>query len=297
MACLFYDGDMASLWKSTVVTLEMIKWEHSVFALPFALTGAMLAAGGWPTLRVLGWIIFCMVAARSAAMAFNRLADAQLDAANPRTAMRALPAGTLSNGFVAGFVVVSIALFVLGAAMLNRLTLELAPVALLVVLAYSYMKRVTRWSHIVLGLALGIAPSAAWIAVRGSLDLRIVVLTAAVLLWVGGFDVLYACQDFEHDRSVGLNSVPQAFGITAAFWIARVMHLGMLLMLCWLMELFGLGRIAMLGVGLVAILLLYEHSIISPKDLRRMNAAFFTLNGVISVVFFVFVAADVLMRK
>jgi 4-hydroxybenzoate polyprenyltransferase len=288
---------MASLWKSTVVTLEMIKWEHSVFALPFALTGAMLAAGGWPTLRVLGWIIVCMVAARSAAMAFNRLADARLDAANPRTAMRALPAGTLSSGFVAGFVVVSIALFVLGAAMLNRLTLELAPVALLVVLAYSYMKRVTRWSHIVLGLALGIAPSAAWIAVRGSLDLRIIVLTGAVLLWVGGFDVLYACQDFEHDRSVGLNSVPQAFGVTAAFWIARVMHVGMLLMLCWLVELFGLGKIAMLGVGLVAILLLYEHSIISPKDLRRMNAAFFTLNGVISVVFFIFVAADVLMHK
>jgi len=288
---------MASLWKSTVVTLEMIKWEHSVFALPFALTGAVLAAGGWPTLRVLGWIIVCMVAARSAAMAFNRLADAQLDAANPRTAMRALPAGALSKGFVAGFVAVSIALFVVGAAMLNRLTLELAPVALAVVLAYSYMKRLTRWSHVVLGLALGIAPSAAWIAVRGSLDMRIVVLTAAVLLWVGGFDVLYACQDFEHDRKVGLNSVPQAFGITTAFWIARVMHLGMLLLLCWLIELFGLGRIAMVGVGLVAILLLYEHSIVSPKDLRRMNAAFFTLNGVISVVFFGFVAADVLMHK
>ena len=288
---------MASLWKSTVVTLEMIKWEHSVFALPFALTGAVLAAGGWPRLRVLGWIIVCMIAARSAAMAFNRLADARLDAANPRTAMRALPAGALSKGFVAGFVVVSIALFVVSAAMLNRLTLELAPVALAVVLAYSYMKRLTRWSHVVLGLALGIAPSAAWIAVRGSLDVRIVVLTAAVLLWVGGFDVLYACQDFEHDRSVGLNSVPQAFGITAAFWIARAMHVGMLLLLCWLLELFGLGRIAMLGVGLVAILLLYEHSIVSPKDLRRMNAAFFTLNGVISVVFFAFVAADVLTRR
>ncbi|WP_158943218.1 UbiA-like polyprenyltransferase [Granulicella sp. S190] len=287
---------MASLWKSTVVTLEMIKWEHSVFALPFALTGAVLAAGGWPKLRVLGWIIVCMVAARSAAMAFNRLADARLDAANPRTAMRALPVGTLSSGFVAAFVVAAMALFVVGAAMLNRLTLELAPVALVVVLAYSYMKRVTRWSHLVLGLALGIAPSAAWIAVRGSLDLRIVVLTAAVLLWVGGFDVLYACQDFEHDRKAGLNSVPQAFGIATAFWIARAMHLGMLLLLCWLMELFGLGRIAGLGVGLVAILLLYEHSIISPKDLSRMNAAFFTLNGVISVVFFGFVAADVLLH-
>ncbi len=296
-AQFFYDREMASFWKSTAVTLEMIKWEHSVFALPFALTGAVLAAGGWPTLRVLGWIVVCMVAARSAAMAFNRLADARLDAANPRTAMRAIPAGTLSSRFVGGFVVVSVALFVLGAAMLNRLTLELAPVALAVVLLYSYMKRVTRWSHLVLGLALGIAPTAAWIGVRGSLDWRIVVLTGAVLLWVGGFDVLYACQDFEHDRKAGLNSVPQAFGLVPAFWIARAMHLGMLLMLCWLVVLFGLGKVAMLGIVVVAILLLYEHSIISPKDLRRMNAAFFTLNGAISVVFFGFVAADVLMRR
>jgi len=275
----------------------MIKWEHSVFALPFALTGAVLAAGGWPPLRVLGWIVVCMVSARSAAMAFNRLADAKLDAENPRTAMRALPAGILSNGFVGGFVVVSAAVFVAGAAMLNRLTLELTPVVLVVVLAYSYMKRVTRWSHLVLGLALGIAPSAAWIAVRGSFDVRILVLTGAVLLWVGGFDVLYACQDFEHDRQVGLNSVPQAFGLVPAFWIARVMHAGMLLMLCWLIVLFGLGKVAMLGIAVVAILLLYEHSIISPTDMRRMNAAFFTLNGVISVVFFGFVATDVLMRR
>lgn len=285
------------MWKSTAVTLEMIKWEHSIFALPFALTGAVLAADGWPSLRVLGWIIVCMVAARSAAMAFNRLVDAKLDAANPRTAMRALPAGALSGNFVLGFVVVSVTIFAVGAAMLNKLTLELAPLAMAVVLAYSYMKRITRWSHVVLGVALGIAPAAAWIAVRGSLDIRIVVLTAAVLLWVGGFDVLYACQDFEHDRKVGLNSVPQAFGVNAAFWIARAMHVGMLLMLCWLIVLFGLGKVAMVGVVLVALLLLYEHLIISPKDMRRMNAAFFTLNGVISVVFFGFVAADVLLRR
>lgn len=288
---------MGSLWKSTVATLEMIKWEHSVFALPFALTGAVLASGGWPSLRVLGWIVVCMVAARSAAMAFNRLVDARLDAANPRTAMRALPAGALSSGFVGGFVVASVVLFALGAAMLNPLTLKLAPVALAVVLVYSYMKRVTRWSHLVLGLALGIAPSAAWIAVRGTLDARIVVLTLAVLLWVGGFDVLYACQDFEHDREVGLNSVPQAFGVKTAFWIARGMHVGMLLTLCWLIVLFGLGKLAVLGVVLVALLLLYEHLIISPHDMRRMNAAFFTLNGVISVVFFAFIAADVLIRR
>jgi 4-hydroxybenzoate polyprenyltransferase len=238
-----------------------------------------------------------MVAARSAAMAFNRLVDARLDAANPRTAMRALPAGTLTTSFVAGFVLFSSAIFLLGAAMLNHLALILAPAALAIVLAYSYMKRITRWSHIVLGLALGIAPSAAWIAVRGSLDPRIIILTLAVLLWVGGFDVLYACQDFEHDRRVGLNSVPQAFGLNAAFWIARVMHAGMLITLYWLIVSFGLGRIAMIGIGVVALLLLYEHLLVSPKDIRRMNAAFFTLNGVISVVFFAFIAADVLLGR
>lgn len=285
------------LWKSTAVTLEMIKWEHSIFALPFALTAAVLAAGTWPSLHVLSWIVVCMVAARSAAMAFNRLVDAKLDAANPRTAMRALPAGILTSSFVAGFVIVSVGVFFLGAAMLNRLTLLLAPVALLVVLGYSYMKRVTRWSHLVLGLALGIAPSAAWIAVRGSLDARIVILTLAVLLWVGGFDVLYACQDFEHDRRAGLNSVPQAFGMNAAFWIARAMHTGMLITLYWLAISFGLGRVAMLGIAIVALLLLYEHLIVSPKDMRRMNAAFFMLNGIISVVFFVFIASDVLLRS
>ena len=288
---------MGSLWRSARLTLETIKWEHSIFALPFALTGAVLAAGGWPRPAVLGWIVLCMVSARSAAMAFNRLVDARLDAANPRTKMRALAAGKLSAGFVAGFVAVSAAVFVLGAAMLNRLTLELALPTLAVLLAYSYMKRVTRWSHAVLGLALGIAPSAAWIAVRGTLDWRITVLTAAVLLWVGGFDVLYACQDYEFDRAAGLKSVPQAFGLATAFWIARAMHLGMVCLLAWLVRLFALGGLAWAGVGVVAALLIYEHSIVSPKDLRRMNAAFFTLNGVISVVFFGFIVADVLLRR
>jgi 4-hydroxybenzoate polyprenyltransferase len=288
---------MENVLRSTRITLEMIKWEHSIFALPFALTGAVLAANGWPSGRTLLWIVVCMVAARSAAMAFNRLADAKLDANNPRTAMRALPAGQLSQTFVLSFTVLASGIFLLSAAMLNRLTLELAPVALAVVLLYSYMKRITRWSHVVLGLALGIAPSAAWIAVRGSLSPRIIVLTAIVILWVGGFDVLYACQDFEHDRSVGLNSVPQAFGLVAAFWIARAMHLGMVLLLFWFARLFGLGGIALGGFGLVAALLAYEHSIISPRDLRRMNAAFFTLNGVISVVFFVAVAANVFYRR
>lgn len=283
---------MQGLWKSTATTLEMIKWEHSIFALPFALTGAVLAAGGFPTLRVLGWILVCMVSARSAAMAFNRLADADLDAANPRTAMRALPAGALNRGFVVWFVLAASAIFLSASAMLNRETLLLAPIALLVVLLYSYAKRFTRWSHLVLGLALGIAPAGAWIAVRGSLDSRILVLTAAVLLWVGGFDVLYACQDFEHDRRVGLNSIPQAFGLERAFLIARVMHLAMIGLLCWLIPLFGLGLAAKIGVGTVAALLFYEHTLVSPKDLRRMNAAFFTLNGIISILFFAAIAVD-----
>lgn len=288
---------MSGWWKSTATTLEMIKWEHSIFALPFALTGAVLAADGWPTGRAVFWIVVCMVSARSAAMAFNRWADAELDAANPRTSMRAIPAGALSRRFVGGFVLVSALLFVLASAMLNRLTLLLAPLALLIVLSYSYMKRITRWSHLVLGLALGVAPSAAWIAVRGSLDARILVLTVAVLLWVGGFDMLYACQDFEHDRQVGLRSVPQAFGLRGAFWMARGMHAAMIGMLVWLTVLFSLGMVAWVGIGIVAALLLYEHSIVSPGDLKRMNAAFFTLNGVISVIFFVFVAADVLWRR
>jgi 4-hydroxybenzoate polyprenyltransferase len=284
-------------WKSAKLTLEMIKWEHSVFALPFALTGAVLAADGWPHARVLLWIVVCMVSGRSAAMAFNRVADADLDAANPRTAMRALPAGLLTRPFVYGFTAAAALVFLLGAAMLNRLTLILAAPTLALLLSYSYMKRITRWSHLVLGLALGIAPSAAWIAVRGSLDWRIAVLSLAVLLWVGGFDTLYACQDCEHDRSAGLNSIPQAFGPDAAFWIARGMHLAMLVLLLWLVRLFALGPIALAGVILVACLLLYEHSIISPRDLRRMNAAFFTLNGIISVVFFCFFAAAVFLKR
>jgi 4-hydroxybenzoate polyprenyltransferase len=284
-----------SLRQSTAVTLEMIKWEHSIFALPFALTGAVLAANGWPKPLVLLWIVVCMVSARSAAMAFNRLVDARLDAANPRTAARAIPAGALSSTFVAGFTVVCCAIFIAASAMLNHLTLLFATPTLAVLLLYSYMKRVTRWSHLVLGLALGLAPSAAWIAVRGSYDARMIALTGIVLLWVGGFDVLYACQDFEHDRAAGLYSIPAAFGLAGAFRIARIMHICMALLLVWFDRLFHLGPITAIGMAIVVALLLYEHSIVSPSDLRRMNAAFFLLNGLISVVFFVFVAADVLL--
>ena len=287
---------MTGLLGRTRTTLEMIKWEHSIFALPFALTATLLAAHGLPALRTLAWILVAMVTARSCAMAFNRWADAELDAANPRTKSRAIPAGLLSREFVLGFTLLMAALFVLASAALNRLTLYLSPFVLVVLLGYSYMKRITRWSHHVLGLALGLAPSAAWIAVRGTLDPRILVLTGAVTLWVGGFDVLYACQDFEHDRMVGLHSLPQAIGIPAAFWAARTMHLLMLALLVWFGQLFNFQIAGWLGIAAVGLLLGYEHSIVSPRDLRRLNAAFFTMNGVIAMIFLAFVAADLWLR-
>ena len=279
------------------LTLEMIKWEHSVFALPFALCGAMLAARGLPSWHQLAWIVVAMVSARSAAMAFNRLADASFDAANPRTQTRALPAGTLSPGFVTIFVLVSCAVFVLAAAQLNRLTFALSPVALAIVLFYSYAKRFTRWSHLLLGFALGVAPAAAWIAVRASLDPRILLLTAAVMFWVGGFDVLYACQDYAFDQQAGLHSVPRYFGISASLWVARAFHVVMLLLLIALVLAFGLGKVSGLGVAVVALLLAYEHSLVKAHDLSKLNAAFFTMNGVISVVFFCFVSGDLLIHS
>jgi 4-hydroxybenzoate polyprenyltransferase len=285
------------LLAKTRTTLEMIKWEHSIFALPFALTATLLAARGLPGWRTLLWIVVAMVTARSCAMAFNRWADADIDAANPRTRSRAIPAGLLSRQFVLGFTVLMGLVFVVAAGNLNRFTLLLSPLVLIVLLGYSYMKRLTRWSHFVLGLALGLAPAAAWIAVRGSLDARVLVLTAAVTLWVGGFDVLYACQDYEHDRAVALHSLPRSLGIPAAFWAARSMHLAMLGLLVWFGWLFSFGVAGWLGVGAVGLLLSYEHSIVSPDDLRRLNAAFFTMNGVIAMVFFAFVAADLWLHK
>ncbi|HWE84253.1 MAG TPA: UbiA-like polyprenyltransferase [Terracidiphilus sp.] len=287
---------MPNLWAKTRMTLEMIKWEHSIFALPFALTATILAAHGMPALRTLLWILVAMVAARSCAMAFNRWADSEIDAANPRTRTRAIPAGLLTREFVLGFTILMGALFVVASAALNRLTLILSPLVLIVLLSYSYMKRLTRWSHLVLGLALGLAPSAAWIAVRGSLAPRILVLTAAVTLWVGGFDVLYACQDYEHDSQAGLHSLPRYLGISGAFWAARLMHVAMLGLLIWFGHLFGFHVAGWLGVAAVGLLLGYEHSIVSPGDMRRLNAAFFTMNGVIAMVFLVFVAADMWLR-
>jgi 4-hydroxybenzoate polyprenyltransferase len=292
----FFYNTGVPLLKNLAATLEMIKWEHSIFALPFALCGAMLAAHGVPTVHQLAWIIVAMVSARSAAMSFNRLADASIDAANPRTRTRALPAGVLTHSFVTMFVLLSAAIFLLAAWELNHLAFLLAPVALAVLLLYSYTKRFTRWSHLVLGFALGIAPTAAWIAVRGSLDPRILLLTAAVTFWVAGFDVLYACQDLDFDRTAGLHSIPRYFGIAKSLWIARLFHLIMLLLLAALVWSFGLGKIAAAGVLAVLLLMGYEHSLVSKDDLSKLNAAFFTMNGVIAVVFFVFLAIDLLPR-
>jgi 4-hydroxybenzoate polyprenyltransferase len=293
---LLYNS-LVTLVRNLRVTLEMIKWEHSVFALPFALCGALLAARGLPTANQLIWIIVAMIAARSAAMAFNRLADVSTDAANPRTRMRALPSGTLTPAFVTLFVIACCFAFVFSAWRLNRVAFALSPVALAVVLLYSYTKRFTRWSHLVLGFALGIAPAGAWIAIRGSLDPRILLLTAAVTFWVAGFDVLYSCQDYDFDSRSGLHSIPRYCGVAKSLWIARFLHVVMLFLLVGLVVAFGLGSLAITGVAAVAVLLFYEHTLVKADDLKKLNAAFFTMNGVISVVFFAFVAGDILLRK
>ena len=276
--------------------LEMIKFEHSVFALPFALVGALLAerAGrtGWPPARTiawqLAWIIVAMVGARSAAMTMNRIADVRYDAANPRTQNRALPKGLLSMRFAWAFTLVSAAVLVIAAWQLNRLAFELSPLALAFLFLYSYTKRFTAWSHVVLGFCLGISPAAAWIAVRGSLDPRMLILCAAVTLWVGGFDVLYACQDVEFDKQAGLYSIPKRFGVAGALGIARITHVMMVLLLGWLAWSFGLAWPAWAGIVVVAALLSYEHSLVKPNDLTKINAAFFTINGYISLLFLIF---------
>ncbi len=273
------------------VVLEMIKFEHSIFALPFALVGALLAAragGGLPTWRQILWIVVAMVAARSAAMTMNRIADLEYDRRNPRTANRALPAGQLSAAFAWAFTLAASVVLVLAAWQLNRLALDLSPLALALLFFYSYTKRFTAWSHFVLGFCLGISPAAAWIAIRGSLDGRILILSAAVTLWVGGFDVLYACQDVEFDRAAGLHSIPKTFGITCALSIARAMHVLMIAFLMWLAWTFHLAWPAWAGIAVVAALLAYEHSLVKSDDLSKINAAFFTVNGYISLLFLLF---------
>jgi 4-hydroxybenzoate polyprenyltransferase len=271
----------------------MIKFEHSIFALPFALTGALLARRGWPTWRELTWLVVAMVGARSAAMSFNRLADLRFDALNPRTRMRALPAGHLSAGFVAGFTAASCALLLVAAFELNPLAFKLSPLALFLILGYSYTKRFTWLSHFVLGACLGASPVAAWIALRGDLKAGVVILGAAVMLWVAGFDILYACQDVEFDRQHGLESIPCRFGVPAALYTSVALHMLMLALLVAVARMENLKWVAGLGLAAVAALLAYEHALVKPSDLSRINAAFFTVNGYISLLFFATWAADI----
>jgi 4-hydroxybenzoate polyprenyltransferase len=280
----------------------MIKFEHSVFALPFALTGALLAFREiQPSLSAIEvkvlWIVIAMVGARSAAMAFNRILDADIDGRNPRTKMRQIPAGVLSKGFAWGFVTVSVAVFVLAARALNPVCFLLSPVALAIVFGYSYTKRFTSLSHLVLGFALGIAPAAAWIAVTGFLDPRILWLTAAVTFWTAGFDIIYSCQDFEFDSNEGLYSLPRRLGIARALLLARIFHVLMIGCLAMLVWSFGLGWLSLAGIVAVIALLSYEHSLVKPTDLSRVNAAFFTVNGYVSVLFFLFWAADIYLLR
>src|ERR1700678_4181750 len=284
------------------LSLDMIRFEHSIFALPFALTGALLAfrQTGFPEHFNDGhlwwtilWIVVAMVGARSAAMAFNRLVDAEIDGKNPRTKIRHIPAGLLSPAFCIGFTAAASALFLFAAWELNTLCLRLAPLALAIVFVYSFTKRFTHLSHIVLGFALGIAPAAAWIAVRGSLDPRILWLTAAVTFWTAGFDIIYSCQDYEFDSREGLFSLPKRFGMSGALWIARLFHIAMIACLVLLSASFGLGALSWAGIGAIVLLLLYEHRLVKADDLSRVDAAFFTVNGYVSVLFFLFWAADI----
>lgn len=263
----------------------MIKIEHTLFALPFAFLGAVLAANGLPSLWQILWIVLAMVGARSAAMAFNRIADRSFDARNPRTASRALPAGLLSVGFVWAFTIAAAGLFLLAAAMLNRLTLILAPVALACVLLYSFTKRWTQFSHLVLGACLSIAPAGAWIAVRGEIGSAVpLLLSLVVLLWTAGFDVLYACQDYDFDRREGLRSIPARVGISRALWISRALHAAAFLALVWLFLITTLGAVALAGVIATGVLLVYQHRLVRADDLSRLNAAFFTTNAFVSVI-------------
>lgn len=278
---------MNGFWTKLKTTLEMIKFEHTLFALPFALLGAVLAAGGLPAWQQILWITVAMFGARSAAMTFNRLIDRRFDAANPRTANRELPSGKLSVNFAWAFFAFSVVLFEIAAYSLNWLTFALSPVALASVLGYSYAKRFTALAHLVLGWSLAISPTAAWIAVRGAIDSEIpILLSLLVMMWTAGFDVLYACQDYEFDKKAGLRSIPARFGIKNSLWIARVFHFQAFVVLLILYLATGLGWLALAGVGAVGALMIYQHTLVKSHDLSRMNAAFFTTNAFVSVILF-----------
>jgi 4-hydroxybenzoate polyprenyltransferase len=284
---------MTAVLQKIIVFMEMIKFSHTIFALPFALSGALLAIRGLPNGRQLLFIVLAMVGARTAAMAMNRLIDAEIDAKNPRTAGRAIPAGLLSKGAVLFAILLSVALLLWSAAMLNPLCLKLSPVALFFLVLYSYCKRFTALAHVVLGICLAAAPIGAWVALTGTIQLPAIVLGLLVLFWVAGFDILYALQDLDYDRSVGLHSIPVALGVSGSLWLARLFHLLTLVLLLWLIVLLGLGPWFWLGSGLMAAMLLYEHWLLRGGDLSKLDAAFFTMNGYISLTFLAATAADV----
>jgi len=279
-------------------TLEMIKFEHTLFALPFAFLGAVMAAEGLPTWWQILWISLAMVGARSAAMTFNRIVDRDFDAANPRTANRELPSGKLSVRFAWVFFLASVVLFLVAAYSLNWLTFALSPIALASVLGYSYAKRFTSFSHLLLGWALAISPTGAWIAVRGAIDSEVPLLISLfVLMWTSGFDIMYACQDHDFDRKAGLRSIPARFGVARSLWMARLFHIQAWVVLLILYLVSGLGVVALIGVGLVALLLVYQHTIVKPNDLSRMNAAFFTTNAFVSIILFATFGTAVFLNR
>ena len=288
---------MTAVLQKITIFMEMIKFSHTIFALPFALSGALLAIRGLPSGRQLLFIILAMVGARTAAMAMNRLIDADIDAQNPRTAGRAIPAGLLSKGAVFGAIVLSVALLLWSAAMLNPLCLKLSPIALGFLVLYSYCKRFTALAHIVLGICLAAAPIGAWVALTGRIELPAIVLGLIVLFWVSAFDMLYALQDLEYDRSVGLHSIPVALGVDGSLWLSRLFHLITVGLLLWLIILMGLGPWFWAGSAVMAAMLLYEHWLLRGGDLTKLDAAFFTMNGYISLTFLAATAADVFLGR
>lgn len=284
------------VFRKLKIILDMIKFEHTIFMLPFAIMSAFIASDGMPALDKIGWILVAMVGARSCAMAFNRVVDAEFDKANPRTAIRAIPRGTLGKKEVWVFTVVSAAVLVVAAYNLNTLAFALSPVALGVIMVYSYTKRFTSFSHFWLGLSLSIAPIGAWIAIKGRFDWPPLLLGLGVLLWTAGFDIIYACQDFDFDRQYGLYSIPARIGIRGALWLSAVLHVVMVVILIAMVPLTNFGTPYLIGVGIVAIILLYEHAIVKPNDLSRVNLAFFTLNGTVSLVLMALAVVDILWR-
>lgn len=286
---------MNSLYQRVTLYLKMIKFSHSIFALPFAFTGAIMAASGLPPVRDVFWIIVAMAGARSGAMGFNRIIDREIDARNPRTTNRELPAGKIDLKSAVFFTLLSFLLFIAAAYMLNPLCLKLSPLAIVIVIIYSYTKRFTWASHFVLGLALSVAPVGAWIAIKGTFNIEILPLSLAVVFWLTGFDTLYALQDIEFDKAAGLYSIPQRFGIKKALYLARLFHFITVLLLVFTGLILNRGFYYLVGMAIVAALFIYEHSIVTPRDQSRLNIAFFNMNGYISVTAFVFTLLDYLL--